>query len=60
MRIEEIQAGTRKRRRGAGPATNTEGRTDAAEGTQVYGTITAATSGPSGKRKRPRAAQEAS
>jgi hypothetical protein len=39
----------------------TEGRIDAAaEDAQVHDTITAATNGPSGKRKRPRAAQEAS
>jgi hypothetical protein len=61
-RIEKIQAGARKRRRGPGPAANIiEGRIDAAaEDAQVHGTITAATNGPSGKRKRPRAAQETS
>ena len=54
--IEKVQFGTRKRRRGAGP---TQGKNDAEDG-QVYDTMTVATNGPTGKRKRPRAVQETS
>jgi len=62
-RIEKVQAGTRKRRRATGAAANTAvGRNDAGEDeeVQVQDTMVVATNGPTGKRKRPRAAQEAS
>ena len=59
-RIEKVQSGTRKRRRGAGPAASMEGKSDAEEDGQVHGTITVATNGPTGKGMRLRAAQEAS
>ena len=57
VRIEKVQSGTRKRRRGAGPA---EGKNDAEEDGQVHDTITVATNGPTGERKGSRAVQETS
>ena len=57
VRIEKVQSGTRKRRRGAGPG---EGKNDAEEDGQAHDTITVVTNGPTGKRKRPRAVQETS
>ena len=67
-RIEQIQAGTRKRRRGAGagPAAGAGagGRDDAEEhdapAQAVAIAAIVATNGPAGKRKRPRATQDAS
>lgn len=60
-RIEKIQVGTRKRRRGTGAAANMEGRNDADEvDAHVQDTMTAAIIRSAGKRKRPRAAQKAS
>ena len=60
VRIERVQSGTRKRRRGAGTAANMEGKNDAEEDGQVHDTMNVATNAPTGKRKRPRAAQETS
>ena len=60
VRIEKVQSGTRKRRHGAGPAANMEGKNDAEEDGQVHDTIAVATNRPTGKRKRPRAVQETS
>ena len=60
VRIEKVQSGTRKRRRGAGPAANMEGRNDAEEDGQVHDTIAVANNGPTGKRRRSRAVQETS
>ena len=57
VRIEKVQSGTRKRRRGAGPA---EGKNDAEEDGQAHDTITVSTNAPTGKKKRPRAVQETS
>ena len=57
VRIEKVQSGTRKRRRGAGPG---EGKNDAEDDGQAHDTITVVTNGPTGKRKRPRAVQETS
>ena len=59
-RIEKVQAGARKRRRGSGPAANMEGKNDAEEDGQMQDIITVATNRSTGKRKRPRAVQEAS
>ena len=60
-RIEKVQAGARKRRRGSGPAAHMEGKDDAEEDGQVQDIITVATNRSStGKRKRPRTVQEAS
>jgi len=59
-RIEKVQTGARKRRRGAGPTANIDGKNDAEEDGQMQDIITVATNGPTGKRKRPRAVQEAS
>jgi hypothetical protein len=63
VRIEKVQSGTRKRRRATGAAANTMvGRDDAEEegDVRVQDTIIVATNGPTGKRKRFRAVQEAS
>ena len=60
VRIEKVQSGTRKRRHGAGPAANMEGKNDAEEDGQVHDTIAVVNNGPTGKRKRPRAVQETS
>ena len=55
------QAGTRKRRRGPGPATNgVEWGDDAEEGGAQVLAATAATTNTNEKRRRPRAAQDAS
>jgi hypothetical protein len=60
-RIEKHQAGTRKRRRGPGAAANgVEGGDDAEEGGAQVLAATAAAANTNGKRKRPRAAQDAS
>ena len=59
-RIEKNQAGTRKRRRGPGAAANgVEGGDDAEEGGAQVLAATAAAANTNGKRKRPRAAQDA-
>ena len=59
-RIEKVQAGTWKRRRGARPAANLERNHHAEEDVHMQVTITMATHGSTGKRKIPHVAQEAS
>lgn len=60
-RIEKVEAGRRERRRASGAAVNTEGRKDAEDlDVRMQDMINVATNGPAGKRRRPRAVQEAS
>ena len=55
VRIENVQFDMCKRRRGAGPAANLEGKNDAEDDGQVHGTIIVATNVRTGKKKISRA-----